>query len=235
MNMDKAFLGQSVDRVDGKLKVTGRALYSADHSIPNICYGYLLQSSIAKGKIQSMDVTAAQGSPGVLAIFTPFNRLRIFAPAQAGDEGVISGDTLPLLQDTAVDYFGQTIGLVVAETFEQARDAARLVKTEYQTQPAVIDLEAGLGNAYAPKSVGGMGATVSVLADGVTSIDDALRGAEILVSATYNSPIEHHNPMEPHATTAVWDGGRLTIYDATQWVQGQLADRRLGFETDTPS
>jgi xanthine dehydrogenase YagR molybdenum-binding subunit len=221
MNMDKAFLGQSVDRFDGKLKVTGRALYSADHSIPNICYGYLLQSSIAKGKIQSMDVTAAQGSPGVLAIFTPFNRLRIFAPAQAGDEGGNSGDVLPLLQDTAVDYFGQTIGLVVAETFEQARDAARLVKTEYQAQPAVVDLQAGLGNAYAPKSVSGMGATVSVLADGVTSIDDALRGAEILVSGTYNSPIEHHNPIEPHATTAMWDGGRLTIYDATQWVQGQ--------------
>src|SRR5260370_24652957 len=176
MNMDKCCLGQSVDRVDGKLKVTGRALYSADQSIPNICYGYLLQSSIAKGKIQSMDVTAAQGNPGVLAIFTPFNRLRIFAP---GDEGFNSGDALPLLQDTAVDYFGQTIGLVVGETFEQARDAARLVKTEYQAQPAVVDLEAGLGNAYAPKSVGGMGGTVSFLADGEPRIDDAFRGRRI--------------------------------------------------------
>src|SRR5260370_41032914 len=179
MTMDKAFLGRCVGPGEGKLKVTRRALYSAYHSIPNICYRHLLQSSIAKGKIQSMDVTAAQGSPGVLAIFTPFNRLRIFAPAQAGDEGVISGDTLPLLQDTAVDYFGQTIGLVVAETFEQARDAARLVKTEYQAQPAVVDLEAGLGNAYAPKSVGVMAATVSFLADGEPRIDDAFRGRRI--------------------------------------------------------
>src|SRR5260221_9910479 len=177
MNMDKAFLGQSVDRVDGKLKVTGRALYSADQSIPNICYGYLLQSSIAKGKIQSIDVTAAQGNPGVLAIFTPFNRLRIFAP---GDEGFNSGDALPLLQDTAVDYFGQTIGLVVAETFEQARDAARLVKTEYQAQPAVVDMQASLSNAITQKSLGGKGAQGTVLVDGGTAHDDAYQGDAII-------------------------------------------------------
>jgi len=214
-------VSQSVDRVDGKLKVTGRARYSGDHSFPNLCYGYLLQSSIAKGKIESMDVAAAQNSPGILAIYTPFNPLKIYSPAQAGEEGAISGDVIPLLQDPTVDYFGQTIGLVVAETFEQARDAARLVKTEYQTQLAIVELQAGLGEAYAPKSVGGMGATVSVLANGVTSIDEALHGAEVLISATYNSPVEHHNPMEPHATTATWNGDRLTIYDASQWVQGQ--------------
>jgi xanthine dehydrogenase YagR molybdenum-binding subunit len=217
MNM----VSQSVDRVDGKLKVTGRARYSGDHSLPDLCYGYLLQSSIAKGKIESMDVTAAQNSPGILAIYTPFNPLKIYSPAQAGEEGAISGDVIPLLQDPTVDYFGQTIGLVVAETFEQARDAARLVKTEYRTQPAIVELQSGLSEAYAPKSVGGMGATVSVLGDGVTSIDEALHGAEVLISATYNSPIEHHNPMEPHATTATWNGDRLTIYDASQWVQGQ--------------
>jgi xanthine dehydrogenase YagR molybdenum-binding subunit len=217
MNM----VSQSVDRVDGKLKVTGRARYSGDHSLPDLCYGYLLQSSIAKGKIESMDVTAAQNSPGILAVYTPFNPLKIYSPAQAGEEGAISGDVIPLLQDPTVDYFGQTIGLVVAETFEEARDAARLVKTEYQTQSAIVELQAGLGEAYAPKSVGGMGATVSVLGDGVTSIDEALHGAEVVISATYNSPIEHHNPMEPHATTATWNGDRLTIYDASQWVQGQ--------------
>jgi xanthine dehydrogenase YagR molybdenum-binding subunit len=217
MNM----VSQSVDRVDGKLKVTGRARYSGDHSLPNLCYGYLLQSSIAKGKIESMDVTAAQNSPGILAVYTPFNPLKIYSPAQAGEEGAISGDVIPLLQDPNIDYFGQTIGLVVAETFEQARDAAGLVKAEYESQPAIVQLQAGLGEAYAPKSVGGMAATVSVLADGVTSIDEALRGAEVLVSATYNSPVEHHNPMEPHATTAMWNGDQLTVYDASQWVQGQ--------------
>jgi xanthine dehydrogenase YagR molybdenum-binding subunit len=73
MNM----VSQSVDRVDGKLKVTGRARYSGDHSLPDLCYGYLLQSSIAKGKIESMDVTAAQNSPGILAVYTPFNPLKI--------------------------------------------------------------------------------------------------------------------------------------------------------------
>jgi xanthine dehydrogenase YagR molybdenum-binding subunit len=220
VSMEMSFATKSVDRVDGKLKVTGQALYAADHSVPNVCYGYLLQSSIAKGQIQSMDVAEAQNSPGVLAIYTPFNPLKLYAPL-GNEDGVISGDGMPLLQDTGIYYFGQTIGLVVAETFEQARDAARLVKTVYRTQPAVVDFQAGLAKAYVPESVSGMGATVSVLAEGVTSIDAALNGAEIVVSATYNSPIENHNPMEPHATVAVWNGNRLTVYDATQWVQGQ--------------
>ena len=109
-----------------------------------------------------MDVTAAQASPGVLAIFSPFNPLKIFSPVQPGDEGAISGDVVALLQDPAVDYFGQTIGFVVAETFEQARDAAGLVQTTYQAQPAVVDLQAGFGDAYAPKWVAGMAGTVSV-------------------------------------------------------------------------
>jgi xanthine dehydrogenase YagR molybdenum-binding subunit len=216
---------QSIDRVDGKLKVTGQARYSGDYSFPNLCYGYLLQSSIAKGTIQSMDVSAAQRSPGVVAIFTPFNPLKIYAPAQPGEQGAASGDVIPLLQDPTVHYFGQTIGFVLAESFEEARDAARLIKTEYQKQPAIVEFQAGLGQAYAPKSVSDMSATVSVLSDGVASIDEALRSAAVLVSATYNSPIEHHNPMEPHASTAVWNGDRLTIYDATQWVQG--AQRNL--------
>jgi xanthine dehydrogenase YagR molybdenum-binding subunit len=219
--MEKNFATRSVDRFDGRLKVTGRALYPADHAVPNVCYGYLLQSSIAKGRIQLMDVTAAQNSPGVLAVFTPFNPLKIYAPLTGSDEGANSGDFLPLLQNTAVFYFGQTIGLVVAESFEAARDAARLVKTVYQTQPAVVDMQAGMDKAYAPGSVGGMDATVAVLDEGVSSIDSVLREAEVSVSATYNSPIENHNPMEPHATLAVWNGDRLTIYDATQWVQGQ--------------
>ena len=219
--MGKTFVTKSVDRVDGKLKVTGQALYAADHAVPNVCYGYLLQSTIAKGRIESMDVAAAQNSEGVLAVFTPFNPLKIYAPLSGGDEGVIAGDALPLLQDTVISYFGQTIGLIVAESFEVARDAARLVKTVYQVQPAVVDMQSGVDKAYAPKSVAGMDATVAVLAEGVTSIDTALREADVMVSATYNSPIENHNPMEPHATLAVWNGGRLTIYDATQWVQGQ--------------
>jgi xanthine dehydrogenase YagR molybdenum-binding subunit len=219
--MEKTFSTKSVDRVDGKLKVTGRALYPADHAVPNVCYGYLLQSSIAKGRIQSMDVAAAQNSPGVLAVFTPFNPLKMYAPLTGSDEGAASGDFLPLLQNPTVSYFGQTIGLVVAESFEAARDAARLVKTVYQAQPAVVDLQAGLDKAYAPKSVFGMGATVAVLDEGVPSIDAVLGEAEVSVSATYNNPIENHNPMEPHATLAVWNGDRLMIYDSTQWVQGQ--------------
>jgi xanthine dehydrogenase YagR molybdenum-binding subunit len=220
VNMTTPFTGQTVDRVDGKLKVTGRALYAADHPVENLCHGYLIQSSIPRGAIASMDVTEAQASPGVLAIFTPFNPLKLYMPLGQG-EGAISGDFMPLLQNPEIHYFGQTIGLVVAESFEQARDAAALVKVDYQTQPAVIDVDAGLGQAYAPKSVNDLGATVTVLADGVSSVDAALGEAEVSVSGTYSNPIEHHNPMEPHATTALWNENRLTIYDATQWVQGQ--------------
>lgn len=194
-------------------------MYAGDHDFPNLAFGYLIQSTISRGQVRAFDLVAAEQSPGVIAIFTPFNSLKLYRPL-GFDEGANSGDVIPLLQDKQIHYFGQTIGLVVAESFEQARDAAALVKVIYEPGPASITLDSGMAKAYQPQSVRGMPATVSILEPGVSSIDDVLHQADVSIAQEYTTPVEHHNPMEPHATVAVWDEDRLTAYDATQWVGG---------------
>jgi xanthine dehydrogenase YagR molybdenum-binding subunit len=231
--MSAVFQGLNRDRFDAKLKVTGQAMYAGDHDFPNLAFGYLIQSSIGRGQIRAFDLAAAQESKGVIGIFTPFNSLKLYRPL-GSDEGVNSGDAIPLLQDTQVHYFGQTIGLVVAESFEEARDAAALVKVIYEPKPPMVTLGTELAKAYQPQSVRGMPATVSILESGASSIDDVLRQAEVSIAEEYSTPIEHHNPMEPHATVAVWEEDRLTAYDATQWVGGQQRNLAavLGVDND---
>src|ERR1700720_1203810 len=218
--MNTAFQGLNRDRFDAKLKVTGRAKYTGDHDLANMAFGYLIQSSISRGQIRSFDLSAAQESSGVIAIFTPFNSLKLYHPL-GREEGGASGEVIPLLQDTQVHYFGQTIGLIVADSFEQARDAAALIKVNYEPKAAVVTLESGMAKAYQPQSVDQQPPTWSILESGASSIDDILRQAEASIAQEYTNPIEHHNPMEPHATVAVWQEDRLTIYDATQGVRGQ--------------
>ncbi|HZC36524.1 MAG TPA: xanthine dehydrogenase family protein molybdopterin-binding subunit, partial [Chthoniobacterales bacterium] len=231
--MSAVFQGLNRDRFDAKLKVTGRAKYSGDNDLPNLAFGYLIQSSISRGQIRAFDLSAVRESPGVIGIFTPFNSLKLYHPL-GEEEGVSSGDVIPLLQDTQVHYFGQTIGLVVAESFEQARDAAALVKAVYEPRPALVTLESGLAKAYQPQFVDELPATWSLLEPGVSSIDDTLRQAEVSIAQEYTSPIQHHNPMEPHATVAIWEGDRLTSYDATQWPGGHQRNLAavLGIDDD---
>jgi xanthine dehydrogenase YagR molybdenum-binding subunit len=231
--MDPSFQGLNRDRFDAKLKVAGQAMYAGDHDFPNVAFGYLIQSSISRGEIRAFDLASAQKSPGVIGIFTPFNSLKLYRPL-GSDEGVNSGDAIPLLQDTQVHYFGQTIGLVVAESFEEARDAAALVKVIYESRQPVLTLDTEKGKTYQPQSVRGMPPTVSVLEPGVSSIDDVLRQAEVSIAEEYSTPVEHHNPMEPYATVAVWEDDRLTAYDATQWVGGQQRNLAavLGVDND---
>jgi xanthine dehydrogenase YagR molybdenum-binding subunit len=221
--MSTNIIGKPQDRVDGKLKVTGRAMYPGDRQEKNLAYGYLLTSKVAKGSIRVMDTSVAEHSPGVAAVYTPFNPLKLYHGLEPPD-GAMSGETLPPLQDQKILNYGQIIGLVVADSFEQARDAAALVRTEYNAQDPVASWEQGMEHAFTPESVDKEKATVKILAEGVQSIDDAIKGSPLVVDATYTEPIYHHNPMEPHATTAVWHGDRLTIYDATQGVVSHRLD-----------
>jgi xanthine dehydrogenase YagR molybdenum-binding subunit len=227
-------LGKPQERVDGKLKVTGAALYPGDRQLERLAHGFLLTSTVARGSIRSMDTGAAENAPGVLRIFTPFDPLKLYMGLERF-EGGSSGEMAPPLQDKSIHNHGQIIGIVIAESFEQARDAASLVKVEYDAEVPVASWEAGLKNAVAPESVDNQGATVSILANGVVSIDNAINGSQITVEGTYTEPILHHNPMEPHATVAIWEDDRLTIYDATQ---GVVAHRRnvaavLGVDQDS--
>ncbi|MBW4566407.1 MAG: xanthine dehydrogenase family protein molybdopterin-binding subunit [Mojavia pulchra JT2-VF2] len=204
-------IGTSVSRKDGRAKVTGSATYAAEHQIPGLVYGYLVTATIANGRIRSMDVGAAKRSPGVLAIFTHRNVPKIFNPANDWQASKISESRLPL-SDDRIYYAGQIIGLVVADTLERARDAANLVQVEYEIQPPLIDTnKASYTNQKDYEFQKGQ-----LTKDNFAAV---VAGAAATVEATYNTEVELHSPLEPHAIIAHWhNADSVTIYEPTQWV-----------------
>ncbi|WP_190823595.1 xanthine dehydrogenase family protein molybdopterin-binding subunit [Saccharopolyspora pogona] len=210
-------------RLDGPLKVTGQAKYGADNNFPGMVYGYVVLSTIAHGEIEAMDVTAAKSAPGVLGVYTPFDPLELRKPSSP-----VFGETWVPLQDREVTYYGQPIGFVVAGTFEQARDAALLIEVTYHARPALTSLQDGLASAEPAPS----NEDITVLADDVESIEDALGASPVVVEATYSTATQNHAAMEPHSAVAVWDSGGLTIYSGNQGSHlqaGELA-AALGLE-----
>ncbi len=214
-------------RVDGPLKVTGQAKYGADHTFPGLVHGYVVTSSIAHGEIEAMDVAAAKGAPGVIAVYTPFDPLELLTPVTP-----VFGETWVPLQDKEVAYRGQPIGFVVAETYEQARDAAILVEVTYRARPALTSLQDGLASAEdAPASRGGEPPTLEVLAPGVESIEDALAASPVVVAATYSTATQHHAAMEPHSAVAAWGPDGLTIHSGNQGSDLQAAELAGALDT----
>ena len=209
-------IGAPVDRTDGRLKVTGGVRYSAEVNVPGVTYGVIISSTIADGSVESMDTKAAEGSPGVLAVFTPFNMPKLPKQPSMGANSTPAAKKMALLQDTAVHYFLQPIGVVVAETLEQATFAASLVKTKYNEGKPITDLLAHLNEAFNPGQIGGGEKKPADSSDNAPTA--ALNGSPKRVEQVYQTPMENHNAMEPHATIASWDGDRLTIFDATQGI-----------------
>lgn len=198
------YLGKETTRVDGIAKVTGKAKYTAEFQVPHVAYGFLVLSTIAKGRITAIDTREAEQAAGVVRVFTHLNAGRLGKPPAA--------DAPPQwawpLQSDRVFFNGQPIALVVAESYEQARHAARLVKATYQAEPHVTDLEAVLDRAQPdPKNGPPRGNPAA-----------ALQAAPVRIAAEYRIPINHHNPIEPHAAIAFWEGDQLTIFDKTQEV-----------------
>ncbi len=212
-----AIIGQPIDRVDGRLKVTGRAKYAAEFAVPDAVHAVLVQSTIGAGVITAFDLTAAQSLPGVLTIITPQN-----APRLATKGGTQQTIHAPLLQDMNVYYNGQHVAVVVADTLERAADAASRVKVKYQAAEPVTSMDAVLDQAYVPKNFRN-GERPPDTRRGNPDLSFSAGTAK--VDATYITPMEHHNPMEPHATIARWDGDRLTVWTATQGISGRR--RRL--------
>lgn len=208
-----ALVGAPVDRVDGRLKVTGAAKYSAEVAVPNLAYGVIVTSTVANGRIAQIDDAAARRMPGVIAVMTPANAPRVNA---SGKE--VGYPVLRVLQDDVVYYDRQPVAVVVADTFERATDAAAALRVRYGTAPPATRL--GDVSAYKPVQVHGKDADTRK-----GDAESALASAPVKVDNTYTTPVEHHNPMEPHATIAVWEGDKLTVYDATQGVVG--ARRKL--------
>lgn len=224
--MTAPLIGQGVDRVDGGQKVTGSARYTADHPVTNVAYAVCVGSPVARGRINSLQTDAAEAVSGVLAVITHRNRPKIHQP-----HGAV--ETLLALDGEEIHYSGQVVAVVVAETWEAAKQAAGLVWVDVARQPPVIGVEEHLARAFPPKN-GWPGLSGTRLAPGMASLDAALGAAEVRIAAVYRTPIEHHNPMEPHATLAQWEGDRLILFDATQGIldtRGAVA-QALGIAED---
>jgi xanthine dehydrogenase YagR molybdenum-binding subunit len=196
-------LGQPLDRVDGPLKVTGRATYAYEYRNPDPpAYGFAVVSTIGKGRISAIDTVAAENAPGVLLVLTHLN-----APKQ-GDR---SSGAVPQLGDDQVLFHGQPVALVVAGSFEQARAAAYLIKPSYATEPGSHDLEASRASAAVPKPRNGSSPDTNK-----GDVEAAFAAAPVKIDVTYTTPPQAHAMMEPHATIAEWNGDRLTLYTANQ-------------------
>lgn len=207
-------VGQPVDRVDGRLKVTGRARYAAEFSYPGLVHGVSLGSTIAAGRVRDIDTTAAEKAPGVLLVLTHKNVPKMPPPPPETPQNRFTRAT-PLLQDTVIHHHGQLIGFVVAETLEQARHAATLVQVSYDAAEPRIGFDANVKNAYAPAAINAGYKTDTRRGD----VDQGLRAAAGTVDAVYNTPIEHHHPMEMHSTVAVWEGdNKVTVHHSLQMV-----------------
>jgi xanthine dehydrogenase YagR molybdenum-binding subunit len=215
VNQNGDVVGRPLDRVDGRLKVTGGARFAAEWPLERMAHAVLLGSTIANGRIRSFDTSAAERAPGVLHVMTHENAPRLKPVVTNPAEGDAAGRRVPL-QSPVVYYAGQYIAVVVAETLEQARHASELIRVTYDEQPPAADLDRERGKAYVPKEkVAGKPADTQR-----GDVDAGLRAADVRVDETYRTPTEHHNPMEPHATIAAWDGDKVTVYDATQYTYG---------------
>lgn len=196
-------IGQAITRVDGLLKVTGAATYSTDYVLKNTAHAVIFKSTIAAGKITDINTADAEKAPGVLAVITHKNVPKL------NEKGGIRGGAL--LQSEKVEWFGQHIGLVIAETFEQARYATRLVKVSYEKADPKVDFKKHEKEAAAPKENHD---------EARGDVETAFRDAEYKIEAVYETPIEHHNPMETHSTIAFWEGEKVTLYNGSQIVNG---------------
>ncbi|WP_345075150.1 xanthine dehydrogenase family protein molybdopterin-binding subunit [Phytohabitans flavus] len=212
------------------MKVTGAAPYAADYPISNVAHAYVVTSTIGRGQILEMDTTAARAAPGVLAVYNPDNNLGLLAPPAGPPPGIV--ENYAPLQDREVRYRGQAIAVVVAESFEQARDAAALVTTTYREATPNTSLEANSPGVPAVGPPGFPPLNFTVLAPGVASIDAALADSAVVVEATFHQPIQHHIGMEPHASIAEWnaDQSRVTVHTGSQTPMNcrQLIAARLG-------
>ena len=208
-------VGTSIDRKDGPLKVTGQARYAADHPLERLAHAVAVHSTIAHGRIQAIDSAQAERAPGFLAILHHGNVPRLQRPTNNFMSASKAGEIRVVFEDDRVHYVGQYVALVVAETLEQARFAAGQVTIAYAAEPPLVDTDAAMHTAYPPDSFFG-----EKLNSERGRVDDALAAAAVRFEASYTTPTEHHNPLEPSASIAAWNGDELTLYETTQWVAG---------------
>ncbi|MDO7853970.1 xanthine dehydrogenase family protein molybdopterin-binding subunit [Hymenobacter convexus] len=211
-------VGKPLNRVDGRDKVMGKAKYSAEYPLPGLVYGVLKTSAIAKGRVQSIDTSLALKEPGVLQILTHLNLPKLAkTPNDPEGKKAIGAPMgfLPMTSDI-IHYAGQPVALIVADTFERATQAAALVRVNYAAEAPIAAYTDKRAQLFNPEKI------QDGKADGYTRRGDAraaLASAPIKMTAVYTHAINHHNPMEPGATTAIWEApDRVTVYESTQGV-----------------
>jgi len=205
--MSTSVIGAAVSRIDGKLKVTGAAHYAVDHPMDEIAYGVGIPSTIASGSITRISSSTAESMPGVIAVLHHGNTDPLFRPANPFEHDSRAGESRPPFEDDKVYYYGQFVALVVANTFEQAQDAATRVKIEYQEIKPLVRLSDAPPPSGAPARNYKRG-----------DADGSFKSAPVQIDFTYTTPAETHNPMEMHGTIALWNGNKVTLYETTQGV-----------------
>ncbi len=213
----QSFIGQPVSRLEGHLKVTGAAKYAGEYNVPGLLYGHVINSTITKGTIVTIDAGAAASLPGVTEIFTHENRPSLaWFDLQYADQDAPPGKVFRPLHNSSIKYNGQPIALVVAESLELARYAATLVKITYEEEPFETCLDDHLEKAHIPKK--GVSSLLKPPPPKPTGdFEKAYKASPVQVASEFHHGTEHHNPMELFTTTVVYEEeGKLTIYDKTQ-------------------
>jgi xanthine dehydrogenase YagR molybdenum-binding subunit len=211
-------IGAPVDRIEGREKVAGEATYAFEYVAENVAYAAIVQSTIAKGTVSAIDPAAALALPGVLAVISHDN-----APTLPEAEG-----ELAVLQSREIGYRGQIVAGVVADSLETAGEAAGLVRVSYHEAQHDVELRLDHPRLYKPEKVNPNFETDTEEGD----VEEALRAAAFTVDETYTTPAEHNNPMEPHATIAVWENGDLKLYDSNQGAWRTAEDIAAAFGLD---
>jgi xanthine dehydrogenase YagR molybdenum-binding subunit len=210
----RKWIGAPMPRIEGPLKVRGAAPYAAEFAFDGMVYGSLVFSTIAKGRITGLDTRAAQTAPGFVYVMTHHNapRMRPMMP-WGSHEKAAGSDSLPIMQDDRVRWNGQPIALVLAETQEQADHAASLVRAAYEAEPATTSFAQAKANGTETAVLGGQPVHIEI-----GDAEAALAAAAVSVDATYRTPYQNHNAIEPHAVTVAWHGDELEVHDASQSV-----------------
>ena len=213
-------------RYDGIAKVTGRARYAYEADVPNPAYAVMVQSTIAAGTLKAIDISAARSAPGILGILTPFNAPELPKPKPEPP----TRRHITVFQEKDIWYNGQPIAVVVGESLEQASYAATLLRVTYNRDPAPkLNFAGRLAEGRPPKQQGREPADTKR-----NDVAAGLSASATKIDVTYSTPVQNHNPMEPHATVAVWQGNKLTVYNASQGVDGDRMTiaRYLGIPMD---
>ncbi|MFH8222096.1 xanthine dehydrogenase family protein molybdopterin-binding subunit [Streptomyces sp. NPDC018057] len=215
----KGAVGTAHTRVEGLDKVTGAARYAGEIPFADLAHGWLVLSTVARGRIRSLDTAPVLAMPGVLTVLHHENAPRLTTD-YIGLLGVPPDPTCALFQDDRVAHLGWPVAMVVAETSEQAREAAESLVVHYEQEPHDVDFSAGRTDAY--ELQGHMPAATEK-----GDLEAELAASAVTLDEEYTTPEEHHSMMEPHAATALWDGGRLELVDSNQgatWIVGELAN-----------